>query len=381
MLGRPIPLFKVFGFEVRIDASWIFLAILIIWSLAFGVFPAEYPDLNPFAYWWMGIFGAFGLFTCILLHELSHSLVAKAYGLPMRGITLFIFGGVAEMEEDPKSPKVEFQMAAIGPVVSAVLGFLFGLLASAGEKFLWSDPIIGVFSYLGTINFILAGFNMIPAFPLDGGRVLRAGLWKWKNDIYKATRIASRAGEFFGMLLIVMGVIGFFRGNFLGGMWWVLIGMFLKDAARLGYEQMLLQKTLQGETVQHFMTSLPITVSPKLSLAEFIERFLYRYHHKMFPVTDDTKLVGCIYMQDLKKMPSSEWKFHTVKELTVPCSKENTVHPDTEAKEALAIMGTTGNTRLLVVENHQLVGVVVLKDMMKLLSIRMEIEGYTREAA
>lgn len=382
MFGRRIPLFKIFGFEVRIDTSWIFLAILIVWSLSQGVFPFEYPNLDGSTYWWMGIAGSVGLFASILLHELSHSLVAKYYDLPMKGITLFIFGGVAEMEGEAESPKVEFRMAAIGPVISILLGGLFYGISRMGEGFLWSDAVTGVFSYLGTINLVLAGFNLIPAFPLDGGRVLRAGLWKWKGNLVEATWMASRSGTVFGVILMVLGALGFLRGNFIGGMWWVLIGMFLKDAAKLSYQQVLVQHTLHGETIRRYMNPDPVSVPPSLSLQDFVNDYLYRHQHKMYPVTEGTRLMGCIQMRDLKKFPNIEWSRHTVSELVIPCSSENVVGPETDAKEVLSLMSRTGNSRLLVAERDSLLGVVTLKDMMKVVSLRLELEDFpTQEAA
>ncbi|HEX7415869.1 MAG TPA: site-2 protease family protein, partial [Smithellaceae bacterium] len=180
MLGRPLSLFKVFGFEIKVDISWLFLAALITWSLASGLFPEYYKDLPPAAYWWMGAAGTVGLFLSIIAHELVHSLVARYYGIPMKGITLFIFGGVAQMEDEPPNPKAEFMMAVVGPLSSFLIGIFSFLLYYLGEKSGWPVTVNGVLAYLAWLNTVLAVFNLIPAFPLDGGRILRSALWNWK---------------------------------------------------------------------------------------------------------------------------------------------------------------------------------------------------------
>jgi len=191
MFGKRIKLFKLLGFEVRVDWSWIIIAILIAWSLSKGLFPSYYKNLSTQTYWWMGIIGAAGLFLSIIVHELSHSLVARKYGLPMKGITLFIFGGVAEMEEEPPSARAEFMMAIAGPLSSILIALVFYGIQAAGKQAGLAAPVTGVVGYLAMINGILAGFNLLPAFPLDGGRVLRSILWGVKKNLRWATYISS----------------------------------------------------------------------------------------------------------------------------------------------------------------------------------------------
>src|SRR5512135_2079687 len=219
VFGKRITLFRLLGFAVRVDLSWLVLAVLITWSLAVGVFPYYNQGLAPATYWWMGVIGAAGLFSSILFHEFCHSLVARKFGLPMRGITLFIFGGVAEMDDEPPGPRAEFFMAAAGPLSSIVLGLVFYSVAAGVERYSTAVVAPAVLDYLAVINWILAGFNLIPAFPLDGGRVLRAAIWHRKKDLRLATRIASRIGAWFGMALIFLGVANVLLGNVLGGMW------------------------------------------------------------------------------------------------------------------------------------------------------------------
>jgi len=375
MFGKRIKLFKLLGFEVRIDWSWIIIALLITWSLSKGLFPAYYKNLSTQTYWWMGIIGALGLFLSIIAHEFSHSLVARKYGIPMKGITLFIFGGVAEMDEEPPSPKVEFMMAIAGPLSSIVIALVFYGVYSMGKQGGLSVPVNGVIGYLAMINALLAGFNLLPAFPLDGGRVLRSILWGVKKNLRWATYISSRIGSGFGILLIILGVIQIFRGNFVGGMWWFLIGMFLQGAAKASYQQLITRKALEGEPIRRFMKTDPVTVSPTVSLEHLVEDYIYKYHFKMFPVVEDSdRLLGCVTTKQVKEIPREDWNRKTVGEVASQCSPENTIEPQADAMKAISIMNRTGNSRLMVVEGGHLVGIIALKDLLELLSLKVELE-------
>ena len=376
MFGKRITLFKLLGFSVRIDLSWIIIVILVTWSLAMGMFPQYYKDLPKATYWLMGAIGALGLFASIVFHELCHSLVARRYGLLMKGITLFIFGGVAEMEEAPPSAKVEFPMAVAGPVSSILLGgFFYGILV-LGRGIGFPDPVKGVIGYLAVINLVLAGFNLLPAFPLDGGRMLRSTLWSWKGDLRWATRIASQIGTGFSMVMVFFGILQVLLGNFIGGIWWFMIGMFLQNAARGSYQQVLTRQAFKGEKVRRFMEPNPVTVSPSISVKELVEEFFYKYYFKMFPVVENGKLLGCITSQQIKGISRQEWGQHTVGELVWRCSLLNTIDPESDALKALSRMSRTGTSRLMVVEDDRLVGIVALKDMLTLLSLKMDLEGY-----
>lgn len=375
MFGRSITLFKMYGFAVRVDSSWLIIAVLITWSLAVGFFPHIYPGLTHAEYWLMGISGAILLFVSIIVHELAHSLVARKNGLPMKGITLFIFGGVAEMDQEPPSAKAEFQMAIAGPLTSVAVGGIFYVLAAATHS---SLPVVavGVFSYLAWINWILAAFNMVPAFPLDGGRVLRSILWHWKGNIWQATRVASTIGSGFGVLLMVFGVYRLLAGDFIGAVWWFLIGMFLKSAAQGSYQQLLVQRMLQGEPIQRFMNTKPVTVSPAISLEDLVENYIYKYHYKMFPVVNETnQLLGCITTKEVKEVPRSEWAQNSVQAVMRTYCADDTVSPDTDAVKALAQMRKSQNSRLMVVQDGRLVAILTLKDLLDFLSAKLEIES------
>ena len=376
MFGKRIDLFKMFGFQVRIDFSWIIIAVLIAWSLSTGLFPFQYEGLATSTYWMMGIVGALGLFLSIILHEFSHSLVARKHGMPMKGITLFIFGGMAEMSDEPPSPKAEFTMAAAGPISSLLIAGFFYLIYTAGVGLGISDPVNGVIQYLALINLILAVFNTVPAFPLDGGRVLRSILWRIKGNLRWATRVSSTIGSGFGVALILLGIFNvLFVGNFVGGMWWFLIGMFLYNAARMSYQQLLTRKALEGETVRRFMKTDPVTVSSDLTVDRLVEDYVYRYHHKMYPVVaDSNKVEGCVTTKQIKAVPKEDWNRKKVGEIAAPCSGDNSISPDTDAIKALSMMNRTGASRLLVTEGDRLAGVITLKDMLNLLSLRVELE-------
>lgn len=375
MFGKRIKLFTLLGFEVRIDLSWIIIAVLVAWSLSTGIFPFQIKDLSTGTYWVMGILGALGLFFSVVVHEFSHSLVARKYGLPVKGITLFLFGGVAEMSAEVPSPKAEFLMAVTGPLTSIGMAILFYGAYAAGIGAGLARPVNGVLGYLAVINAILAAFNLLPAFPLDGGRVLRSLLWSWKKNLRWATRVSSRIGGGFGVLLIVLGVFSVLRGNFIGGMWWCLIGMFLHGAARMSYRQLVLRRALEGEPVRRFMKTEPLTVPASTSLSELVEDYIYKHHYKMFPVVEDgRRLIGCVTSRQVKEFSRDEWPSKTVGEIADSCSADNRVGPDEDAMKALSTMNRTGSSRLMVVEGERLVGILTLKDMLNFLSLKIEME-------
>lgn len=376
MFGKRITLFKLFGFEVKVDMSWLILAFLIVWSLAKGLFPHYYPDLEADTYWWMGIAGAIGLFLSIIIHELFHSLVARKFGMPMKGITLFIFGGVAEMDEEPPSARAEFYMSIVGPLISVVVSVIFYGIYLWGNEILLGESVTGIFSYLSWINLILAGFNMVPAFPLDGGRVLRAVLWHFKGNIQWATKIASAVGNAFGFILIVLGIFSIFTGNFIGGMWWILIGLFIKWASQMSYQRTMIRKALEGESIKRFMKTDPVTVPPDITIDTLVNDYIYKYHYKMFPVVNGGgELIGCITTGQIKEVPKDDWGLRTINELALTCSSENVVSPDEDVMKIFSIMSKSKNSRLLVVDNGELKGVITLKDMLEFLSLKLDLEG------
>lgn len=376
MFGKRIQLFKLFGFSVNIDVSWFILAIFIIWTLAVSVFPESFAGFSKTTYLLMGIAGAIGLFVSIVFHEFCHSLVARRFGLPMRGITLFIFGGVAEMLEEPNRPRTEFLMAIAGPVSSVLLAMGLYFVRLLGQRLAFPEPVNSVIEYLMLLNLVLAIFNLLPAFPLDGGRVLRSILWAIKGNLRWATSIASQLGSGFGLFLIVMGVFRIIMGyGFVGGVWSALIGMFIRNASQMSYKQLLVRGALGGEEIWHFMKTDCVTVPPSITIEQLVNDYFYKYHFKMFPVSDGQLLLGCIQSDQVKQMPREQWGMTTVGQIVKPCSPENTISPQTDAVRALSTMSRTGNSRLLVVDAGRLVGIVTLKDMLGFLDLKIDLEG------
>ncbi len=375
MFGKPLSLFRLYGFDVRLDASWGLLALLVIWSLAKGYFPGEVPGRPDAIYWLSGILGATGLFGSIIFHEMCHSLVARRYGLPINGITLFIFGGVAEMEEEPDSAKVEFLMAIAGPIASYVLAIGFFITAWITGAAGVYGPFVAVLGYLAMINTMLATFNLIPAFPLDGGRVFRAILWQWKGNLRWATRYASRAGTAFGVILIVLGVLNLVQGDFAGGLWIALIGLFLHNAASASYTQLRTRQAMEGQRVHRYMTRNPVSVPPHICIRDVVDDYVYVHGHDMFPVVNGTELLGAIDLRQIKDVPQSQWENVLVREVMSPCSPENMIQAGDDAVRAISVMQQSGNSRLLVMDKGQLAGVIALKDILRLLSVKLDLES------
>jgi Zn-dependent protease len=375
MFGARWRLFRLAGIPISLDASWLVILALITWTLR-GYFETESPGRVTSEYWMMGLLTALAFFICIVLHELGHAIVARSLGMPIRGITLFLFGGVAELGGEPPSARTEFLMAIAGPLVSAILSGVFWLLAAWGVQAGWPDPPNLIFSYLGQINLIVLVFNLIPAFPLDGGRVFRSILWGITGRQRRATRWASLVGQAFAWFLIIGGLWQWLLGgSFVNGMWFFLIGLFLNNAARSSYQQVLVRQALQGEPIHHFMNPEPIVVPPSLDLRRWIEDFVYRYHRKTFPVATDGRLEGFITTQALAQVPRSEWELHTVGELMQHDVRGISIPPNADALQALEKMQRTGSSRLLVVDNDRLVGIVSLKDLLRFFHLKMELGG------
>jgi Zn-dependent protease/CBS domain-containing protein len=382
MFGKRWQLFRLLGIPVSVDLSWLLILALLTLSFAEGFprilplfYPGEAPQLAPAVYWLMGLVTALAFFACIVLHEFGHALVARSRGMPIRGITLFLFGGVSELGEEPPSAGTEFLMAVAGPIVSAVLALLFGVVAVLGYRGGWSPPVVMVLGYLATINAVVLVFNMVPAFPLDGGRVLRSILWGATGNVREATRLASLAGQGFAWFLIAVGVLELFSEQWLAGIWTGLIGLFLNTAARSSYQQVLIRQALQGEPVRRFMNPEPIVVSPSLDLHHWVEDFVYRYHHRAFPVASDGRLEGIVTTQALGQIPRGEWAHHTVGEVMVNDLSAVSIPADADALEAMGKMQRTGSSRLVVTEGGRLIGIVSLKDLLRFLNLKLELEG------
>jgi Zn-dependent protease/CBS domain-containing protein len=382
MFGKGWKLFRLLGIPISVDASWLIILALLTLSFSQGFpqflhrfFPDYGVQLQPYDYWLMGLFTAVSFFICILLHELGHAVVARSRGMPIQGITLFLFGGVAQIGEEPRSAATEFLMAIAGPLVSVILALAFGILASVGYYGGWPPPIVICLGYLAIINGMVLIFNLIPAFPLDGGRVLRAILWGATDNLRRATYWAALAGQAFAWLLVAWGLVQFFAGNWLGGIWSGLIGLFLNSAAKSGYQQVLVKQALQGEPVSRFMNPHPIVVPPSLDLRHWVDDFVYRYHRKTFPVVTGDHLEGCVDTRALTQIPRQEWDQHTIGEVMRHDLATLEIRPDADALDALGKMQRGQVSRLLVTQGDHLLGIVSLKDLLRFLSLKLELEA------
>lgn len=381
MFPRSLKLFTLLGFRVSVDASWLFLAVLVTWTLAVGYFPAAAPDLDAGTYWWMAVFGALGLFASIVFHEFAHALVARRYDMPIKGITLFIFGGVAEMVDEPTSARAEFWVAIAGPVASFALALGFFVVGGFAAGLGAGLPVVAALGYLAWINFILALFNLAPAFPLDGGRVLRAAAWGWTGRFRRATQIAAASGAVFAYLLMGLGLLSVVTGNLIGGIWWFLIGMFVRAAASQSHQQAVMREVLSGVPLKDLARRDAVSVAPELSISELVEDYFYTHHYKSFPVVDGDRLVGCVDLDSVKRVPREEWAATSVGAVAAACSPENTVDPGTDVYAAMRKMMSRQSGWLLLAEGDRLVGIVSQSDITRYLAIRLDLEETETKSA
>ncbi len=366
-------IFNLLRFPIYLDLSWFAVAILIAWSLARGFFPARVEGLTLGQYWTMGVLGALGLFASILAHELGHAVIARRFDVPIRGITLFIFGGVAEMTKEPPSAKSEFFVAIAGPIVSVLISIgCYAIVFFGGS--LMPAPTVAVIGYLALINAVVVAFNMIPAFPLDGGRVLRSILWHVKGNLRWATKISSSLGSAFGLLLILFGLMSLLAGNVISALWQFLIGMFLRNAAQMSYQQVLVRRALEGEPVSRFMNRETITVAPSLTLDRLVDEYIYRHHHKMYPVIQNDSLLGCVTTRQVQEVPRERWHQTTVGQVLQQCGEDSTTTPEADAMEALTKLSGNEASRMLVVSDGRLQGILSLKDLMRFIALKVELE-------
>jgi Zn-dependent protease/CBS domain-containing protein len=360
---------RALGIPIRVHASWFLVFLFVTWSLATGYLPDALPGLSDFRYWGMGAVAAVLLFVSVLLHELGHSYVAQRYRIPIGQITLFLFGGVAQMRAEPPSPKAEFLIAIAGPVVSFALGaFSLGLaaasewwpLSSGGQGF----GVLG--GLLGLVNVQLGLFNLIPGFPLDGGRALRAGLWAWGNDFQRATSRAALVGLGFGVLLAGFGALLF--GGAIGGLfdpstasnggWLMFIGAFLFGAAWSTRKQVRLRMALARATVRDVMVRAVVTMPPQVSLQTAVDDYFVAYGYGGFPVVDDGRVLGVITVEDVQTVPQGLWSWRTVEDVMRPASTDLFIAPDASMMQALEGMVRTGYDRLVVIDAGRPVGLV-----------------------
>jgi len=373
MFSKRFNFMTIAGIKIGIDLSWLFIAILLSWTLAAGHFPFAYPGHSIGLYWFMGVLGMLGLFACIVLHELGHAFVAKHFKLPISQITLFLFGGVAEIKKEPTSPKVEFLVAIAGPIVTLALTFLLFFTTYFGTQFGWSFILIGITSYLTTINLLILFFNLVPAFPLDGGRILRSLLWKWKGDLAWATKITTNFGLGFGFFLIFFGIFSFIGGNLIGGMWLAIIGLFIQKAATASRTQVYINKELENEKVLKFMTREVETVSSESTILEVLQQHVYKSHHHLYPVVDQNQLLGYVSLAEIKTVPQDQWNQIKIASVMIPLNKCVVASPEMSALNALSLMEEAPTPALLVTDGSRLIGLLTSRDLFRVISLKLEL--------
>lgn len=372
MFAKRFHLFTLMGFRVGLDPSWFLLAVLIVWSLATGYFPATVDGLEAATAWWLGLFGALGLFASIVFHEFAHAMVARRFDMPVTGITLFVFGGVAELKDEPPSPKAEFWVAIAGPLSSYLLAGLCHLAAGAlpGGA---GAPVPALFTYLALINFVLATFNLLPAFPLDGGRVLRAGVWWWTGSLDRATRLGAATGRVLGAVLLALGVLSIVSGAFLAGLWQALIGLFIIGAAGASQARLDMTLGLKDVTVDMVMAHPAISVPADTPVAELVERYFHGTFHKMFPVVEDGRAIGCVRLADVRRVPQSDWDRVRARDILDTDSQARAIGSRAPLLDALRVMREHDTSRLMVVDGGVVKGVLTMRDVMACLAMRQDL--------
>jgi Zn-dependent protease/predicted transcriptional regulator len=362
------------GIPVRIHYTlWIVFA-LIAWSLARGYMPQQYPGLDLATYWGIGITSAIILFASVLVHELSHSYVAKKNGLPIARITLFFFGGVSEMTEEPQDPGLEIRMAAAGPLMSFLIAGVLGGLWYLSKFAVAPIAVSATLGYGALINTVLGVYNLLPAFPLDGGRVFRGSLWKRTKNLVGATRTATRVSEGLSVLMMLGGFVSIIYGDFFDGIWIIVLGWFIRSGAETSLRQTLLSETMTGVTVGNIMSKNVLTVPPDMSLQQAVGYYFLVYPHGGYPVIKDGKILGLITLQSIRSIPKNRWETETVRDAMIPYERTITVHSSLTVLDAMQKMARNKVGRMLVVEGDRLLGIVTQGDLVKSIRTRQELE-------
>ena len=381
MWGHSVRIARLAGFDVKIDASWLLIAGLIVWSLATGYFASVLPDAASTLHLAAAIIAMLGLFVSLILHEMAHALMARQYGVPTSGITLFLFGGVAELESEPKDPASEFRIAIVGPLASLVLAALFWASAHFADNFLQMPVSASVLGYLAIINLMLALFNLLPAFPLDGGRVFRAMLWARSGNLAQATRQAVSVSSIFSWLLIGLGVMILFSGNPVSGLWPILIGLFLLAVARGAYQRLEADLALGGRTVADLMTTSPVVARPEQSLDAVVNDIFLANAISFAPVVENDILLGYVDTGLVRRIDRENWATTTVDDVVECVSPDNSVGPDLAGKALMDQITRTRRRKYLVVRNRTLLGVITLSDLVAFLAVSRDLSGSRPAAA
>jgi len=372
-MGSAFNLGKIFGIQFRLHYTWFIIFVLITVSLSWQYFPSAYPGWNHFIYWLIGIFTSLLLFSSVVAHELAHSLVGRANGIPVKSITLFIFGGIAHMTREAAHHGAELKMAAAGPASSLVIGGLFFLLHLLIRGI--SEPIAGMAFWLAYINVALAVFNLIPGFPLDGGRVFRSLLWRFSGDYKRSTRIATRVGQGVGYLFILGGIVWVFLpgGQWFSGLWLVFIGWFLSNAASASYRQAQWQGALQGLTASKMMTPDCPVVPSSLTVNRLVQEYIFTSGQRCFLVSDGGELKGILTLDNIKSVAEPNRYVTQVKDIMTPTEKLKVAHPDQEALNILEQMDENDINQMPVVSEGRVIGLITRDNLIRFLRTRSEL--------
>lgn len=368
-MKNSLRLIRIAGIDIGIHYSWILIFVLLSWSLAVGFFPTMYPEWDTTTSRITGVAAALLLFVSVLIHELAHSFVAKARGIPVSSITLFILGGVSNLEEEPEKPKVEFAMAIVGPLASlALAGVCWGLLQLVENQ---QSPLAGLLSYLALINTVLAVFNLLPGFPLDGGRVLRSILWQKTGSLVRATNIAATVGRFMGWALIAFGLLQVFAGN-LGGLWLAFIGWFLSSAADASRRELTTRQQLSGVRVREVMTTNPTRISPDTTISELVGNVFRRQHSRAVPVCQNDQVVGIVTVTDVKELPRDKWEETPVRAIMTR-EPLYSARPEDDLNTALRLITKHDINQVLVIDDKSCAGILTRADILNYLQLSQEL--------
>ena len=366
---------KILGIPIRIHWTLWLVFLLIAWSLAVGYLPATYGNrLSPTEDWIVGIVSAIVLFLSVLIHELSHSYIAKKNGLPIARITLFFFGGVSELTSEPQDASLEVRMAAAGPLTSFAIAAVLGTVWYVGNLVGFPLAVIAVLGYNALINVALGAFNLIPAFPLDGGRVLRGGLWRREGNLLRATRNATRVSEILSLLMIAAGLILVVAtADFVNGIWIIFLGWFIRSGAESSLRQTQITEALHGISVSDIMTKNLLTVGPDITVQQLVNDYFLVHPHGGYPVIQNDKLQGVVTMSSVRSIPKEKREFETVGQAMVPYEKLLTITPGASAADALQKMAQTNVGRLIVTDGDRILGIITRGDLMKTIRTRQDL--------
>jgi Zn-dependent protease/CBS domain-containing protein len=373
MFGTSWRVGRIAGIEVRIDSSWVVIALLITYSMYLRT-SALYPELSGGGAVALGIVATVLFFGSVLVHELAHAVVSQARGIRVQDITLFLFGGATRAKVDTRGPADEFLIAVVGPLTSGLLAGLFGIAAGLGNDVL-SRPLTGTLGYLAWTNLLLAVFNLVPGFPLDGGRLLRSAIWRATGNLARATQIAATAGQGVGWLLVAAGVAWLLAGDLAGGIWFAFIGWFLVQAARASYQDLQLQQLLRGVEAEDVMARHLVRIPPQLSLQAAVDDYFMRYDHSAFPVEEHGRTIGLLTLRAVRRVPREQWPTRRVRDHMVPLSDQVVVAPDARMDGVVDKLQDGQAGRVLVAQDGEVVGIITPTDLTRWLRRRQALQG------